>query len=306
MHPKSVVALELLELFQEIQRHGTISAAARHLDMSPSLATRKLASLERALQTPLFLRTTRKMRLTEGGAVLLAWAQATLEGYAQVSENLEGLKGELAGPIRIAMSDHATAVFLAPFLQEFVPRFPKIQFRVSTTDSLVDLVEKGYDLALHTGLVPDSGLIAVPIQAVRRVVCAAPDYLARRGTPRTPADLLQHDCLTHAPTEPGNWFFRRGHGDPVRQPVSALISVDSYISLAELARRGLGIVRISRNAVREDLRAGRLVQVLPDYECAHQAGDAPGVWLLYPDRRLLRRTRVFVEEFSAYMKRALA
>lgn len=301
----SALTLDLLALFQEIHAKGSISAAARSLGMSPSLATRKLAAMERSMNTTLFQRTTRRMRLTEGGQVLLDWAQRTTDGYAQVEESLAGLRGEAAGVVRIAISDHASATFLAPFLQDFAPRFPKIRFTIATTDRLVNLVENGFDLALHTGLVPDSGLIGMKLHAVHRILCAAPDYLARRGTPRVPAELSAHDCLAHAPTEAVAWFFRHD-GQLLRQAIHPRISVDSYVTLAELARRGLGIVRVSRNVVREDLKAARLVQLLADYACAYPRGDEPAVWMLYPERRLPRRSRVVIEEFGLYMKRALA
>jgi len=301
----SALTLDLLELFQTIHARGSISAAARSLGISASLATRKLAAMERSLNTTLFQRTTRRMRLTEGGQVLLEWAQRTTDGYAEVAESLAGLRGEAAGIVRIAISDHASATFLAPFLQEFAPRFPKIRFTIATTDRLVNLVENGFDLALHTGFVPDSGLIGVKLHSVHRVICAAPDYLSRRGTPCALAQLSAHDCLAHAPTEAGVWFFRHD-GQLLRQAVNPRITVDSYVTLAELARRGLGIVRVSRNVVREDLKAARLVQLLEDYECAYPEGDEPAVWMLYPERRLPHRARVFIEEFGLYMKRALA
>jgi molybdate transport repressor ModE-like protein len=304
MLPQSTLTLELLELFREIHAQGSISAAARRLNMSPSLATRKLAAMERILQTTLFQRTTRQMRLTEAGHAVLEWAQRTLDGYAEVTESLGGLRGETAGTLRIALSDHASAGFLAPFLQEFLPRFPQIRFAISTTDRLVNLVEDGFDLALHTGQVPDSGLIGVKLNTVHRILCASPEYLARRGTPRIPGDLPVHDCLAHGPTEANVWFFKH-EGQLLRQPVSPLITVDSYVTLSELARRGLGVVRVSRNVVRDDLKGGRLVQLLDGFECAYPARDEPAVWMLYPDRRLLRRTRVFMEEFGLYMKQAL-
>lgn len=304
MHEKPAVTLDLLQLLKEIHVQGSISAAARSLDISPSLATRRLSALERAMQVSLFQRTTRRTRLTEGGRIALDWAERVLEGYDTVAEELAGLKGKIAGSVRIALSDHATGVFLAPFLREFVPRFPAVRFVVSTTDRLVNLVEDGFDLALHTGKIPDSGLIGVQVRTVHRILCASPAYLQRRGTPATIADLAAHDCITHSPTEPGTWFFRHG-GKLVRKAIEPLVTVDSYYSLIELGRCGLGIIRLSRNAVREDIQARRLIQVLPEYECAQQEGDLPAVWLLYPDRRMPRRVRVFIEEFSRYMKQAL-
>jgi DNA-binding transcriptional LysR family regulator len=194
---------------------------------------------------------------------------------------------------------------LAPFLSEFLLRYPNIKLSIATTDRLVNLVDDGFDLALHTGRVADSGLIARRIRPIMRIMCAAPEYISAHGSPSSPRDLAFHNCLIHTPTEPQAWHFTRD-GSTTRQPLNPLIAVDSYYALAEMARRGLGIARISRNVVKEDLKGGGLVQVLAEYECTTGDHEPSAVWLLYPDRRLARRTRVFIDEFSEYMKHALA
>jgi molybdate transport repressor ModE-like protein len=305
MPPRKALTLDLLELLVEIESCGSISAAARKLGLSPSIATRRLAALERAMDARLFQRTTRKVRLTEGGKAALKWARRTLGDFADLSEEIDDLKGQPAGVIRIAMSDHAAAVFLPPFLKEFAPRYPKIRYQLETTDHLVNPMEHGYDVALHSGLIPDSSLIGIQIHAVQRLLCATPEYLARRGIPKSLADLAEHDCLAHSPSEPDNWYFQRD-GKVSAQPVKPFLTADSYLALMESVRRGLGIARISRKPIQNDLRSGRLVQVLADYQCVHQNGELPAVWILYPDRRLLRRTRVFVDAFADYMKRVLS
>lgn len=305
MPRKNALNLNLLELLVQIEDCGSISAAARKLGLSPSIATRQLAALERAMDSRLFQRTTRKVRLTESGKAALQWARRTLGDFADVSEEIDGLKGQPAGVIRVALSDHAAAVFLPPFLKEFSLRYPKIRYQLATTDHLVNPIEDGYDVALHAGLIPDSSLIGMQIRTVHRLLCASPEYLARRGTPKSPADLAEHDCLAHSPSEPDNWYFKRD-GEVIAQTVVPFLAADSYLALMESARSGLGIARISRKPVQNDLRSGRLIQVLADYECVHQNGDLPAVWIIYPDRRLLRRTRVFVEAFAEYMKRVLS
>ena len=301
---KTTPTLDLLELLVEIEDGGSISAAARKLGLSPSIATRRLAALERAMDSRLFQRTTRKVRLTESGRVALKWARRTLGDYAEVAEEIGDLRGQPAGVIRVALSDHAAAVFLPPFLREFAQHYPKIRYQLATTDHLLNPIEHGYDVALHAGLVPDSSLIGIQINPVHRLLCASPDYLARRGTPRAPADLASHDCLAHSPSEPDTWYFQR-HGRLTKVHVAPFLAADSYLALMESARSGLGIARISRKPVQNDLRSGRLVEVLADFRCVHQNGEVPATWILYPDRRLPRRTRVFVEAFTDYMKRVL-
>ena len=304
-HPSADgISLPLLELFVRVHRTGSISAAARELNLSPSLATRKLAALERAMQARLFDRTTRSVRPTEAGRMAYDWARGVVDGYVEVSDDLSSLEGQPRGLPRISMSEYAATVFLPPFLAEFAALHPDIRYSVSTTDLLVNPASDGYDVAIHSGRVPDSQLVGVHVRSVQRVLCASPEYLARRGTPQTPAALAEHACLVHAPTEPSTWYFR--HGDTlVRQPIEPWLSGDSYLSLIDLARRGLGIARISRNTVRDDLRRGRLVQLMPEFRCVYQTGELPGVWILYPNRRMMNRTRVFVDAFTRYLERVL-
>jgi LysR family transcriptional regulator, transcriptional activator for dmlA len=299
------VNMDLLRLFDRVAALGSIAAAARELDLSPSLATRRVAALESSLRTRLFQRTTRSIKLTEGGAIALQWARGALGSYAEVADDLAAVEGRPSGQVRVALSEYAALQFLPGFLGEFAPRYPEIRFDFTTTDSVVKLVEEGYDVAVHSGLIPDASFVGVRLRDVQRVLCAAPAYLERRGAPRRLEDLAAHHCLVHAPTEVKNWFFRRGRR-LTGQPVNPYILADDYLVLIELARQGLGIIRISRNAVREDLRSGRLVQVLPEYQCVYSTGELPGIWVIYPNRRLLYRTRVFVDALTAYLEKALS
>lgn len=296
--------MDLLRLFERIAELGSIASAARELDVSPSLATRRIASLERALSTRLFQRTTRSVKLTEAGGIALKWAKSALENYTKVTDDLAAVTGRPSGLIRLALGEYAALVFLPKFLAEFANRYPEIRFAITTTDSVVKLVEQEYDVAVYSGLIPDSSFVGIRVFDVQRILCASPAYIQQRGQPTRLEDLSEHDCLVHTPTEQKNWFFRRTKR-LVGQPLNQYIFVDDHLVLIELARNGLGIIRISRNAVREDLRSGRLVQVLPEYQCVYSTGELPGMWILYPNRRLLLRTRVFVEALTKYMEKAL-
>lgn len=298
------VSMDLVRLFVQVAAKGSIAAAARELDVSPSLATRRLVALERALKTRLFQRTTRSVKLTEGGGIALRWATDALENYARVSDDLAAAEGRPAGLIRIAATEYAAMVVLPRFLAQFGVRFPQIRFSIATTDSIVKLVEEGYDVALHSGLVPDANVVGVRLRDVRRILCASPVYLRRRGVPSKLKDLTQHDCLVHGPTEPKNWFFKRRQR-LTGQAVNAYVTLDDHLALVAMARSGLGIIRVSLNAVREDLHSGQLVQVLPEYECVYPTGELPGMWIMYPNRRLPFRTRVFVDALTRYLRNGL-
>jgi DNA-binding transcriptional LysR family regulator len=299
------VTMDLLLLFVRIAELGSIAGAARELDISPSFATRRVAALERALGTRLFQRTTRSVKLTESGGIALKWARNALENYSKVTDDLAAVEGQPSGLIRVALGEYAALVFLPKFLSDFAHRYPEIRFTITTTDSVVKLVDEGYDVALHSGLIPDASFVGIRLYDVQRILCASPGYIQHRGMPKRLEDLSEHNCLVHAPSEEKNWFFEHNKR-LMGQPLNQYILADDYLVLIELARNGLGIIRISHNAVREDLRSGRLVQILPEYQCVYPTGELPGMWIIYPNRRLLLRTRVFVDALTKYMEKALA
>src|SRR3954469_1367080 len=145
------VSLDAVELFLAVAKCGTISLAARELGMVPSVATRKIAALEAALKTRLFERTTRRIHLTEAGAVALDWATGIIEGYETLADRLAALQESPSGLIRLVMNEYIGTVLLPPFLADFTKRYPKIRYTLTLTDGLVDPDERGYDVAVHSG-----------------------------------------------------------------------------------------------------------------------------------------------------------
>ena len=292
--PKPPVSLDLAKLFTLVARIGTIAGAARALDMDASLATRKLAQLEAALGARLVERTTRSLKLTEAGHVALAWANEAVESFENATDEVASLQERPSGVVRLAVAQYTALQYLPRLLAEFCADYPEVRLVLSTTDSLVNLVDDGYDVAIHSGQIPASGMVGKRLREFQRILCASPDYLAAHGMPARPEDMASHDCLVHSANEPRNWCFRRG-ASLVSQPVRARVESDNYAVLLELARQSLGILRVSENLVLEDIRAGRLVQVLPAYKCVYPNGELPGLWILYPSRRLPYRTRLFVD-----------
>jgi LysR family transcriptional regulator, transcriptional activator for dmlA len=295
-----VIDLQLIVLFVTIARSATIAAAARQVNISPSLATRRLALLEAALHTRLFERTTRALHLTEAGRRTLEWAEAVLSSYNVLRDDLSLRDHAPEGPIRLAVSDYVASMLLPAFLVKFMKKYPRITFDIRTTDQLVNPVAQGFDVALHSGFMPDSSLIGVRVRPVQRVLCASPGYLAQAPELAQTADLASHVCLTHGASESQEWFFEHG-GCVNGQKLSHRLSVDSFLALLQFALSGLGIARISRNVVRRQLDEGSLVQLLPDYRCVQPNGDTPAMWLIYPSRKLPYRVRTFVTEMQEYL-----
>ena len=302
---KLPVSIDLLRLFVRVAERGSIAAAARELNVSPSLATRHVAAMEKTLNVRLFQRTTRSVKLTEPGAVALRWARQTLSSYDTVYDELGSIATRPSGTIRLAINQYAGATLLPRILDDFCREYPEIRFSIATTDSMVNPVNEGFDLAIHNGSVPDSSLIGVRILEFRRVICASPDYLARHGTPTRPEDLGKHPCLVHSTHEPLNWFFRRGKR-LTAQPVNRYIEADNHNLLLEFVRQGLGIARLGDLLVKSDLASGRLVELMPEYKCVYSTGELPGMWLLYPNRDLLFRTRLFIDFLTGSFARLSA
>ena len=298
---KSRLSLELLSLLLTVVNEGTISAAARRWNIAPSLANRKIAALERELQTRLFDRTTRRIHLTDAGESVVDWARQVLQGHARLTEDLSLRREALSGTIRLVTNEYVCTIMLPPFFAAFSRRYPSIRYDVRMTDALVGADDRDYDVAVHSGKVPDSALKGIRVRDVQRVLCASPAYLKRAGIPRDLRDLEHHDCLGHQQTANGIWTFER-RGKIFRQAVTQIFLVNSYLPLVELARSGMGIIRTSRGSVQSDLESGALVEILSEFRCVHPDGSVPGTWILYPDGRMVQRTKTFIAELSEYLK----
>ncbi len=291
---RPAVSLDLAKLFVLVARAGTIAGAARALNMDASLATRKLAQFEAALGARLVERTTRSLKLTDAGRVALAWATEAVDAFDNATDEVASLQGRPSGVVRMAVAQYTAIQYLPRLLSEFCAAYPDVRLVLDTTDSLVNLVDGGYDVAIHTGQVSSSNMVGKRLREFQRILCASPAYLAARGEPASPDELAQHDCLVHKANEPRQWCFRR-KGRMITQAIRARVESDNYAVLLELARQSLGILRVSEGLVADDLRAGRLVQVLPDFKCVYPNGELPGLWLLYPNRQVPHRTRLLID-----------
>lgn len=301
---KEAIDLQLIELFVAIARSRTIAAAARQFNISPSLATRRLAALERALHVRLFQRTTRSLHLTDTGQSVLMWAEGVINGYGDLRDELSRKIAEPEGLIRLAVSDYAASMLLPGFLHGFMARHPRISFDIRTTDHLVNPVDHEFDVSIHSGFMPDSSLIGIPVRPVQRILCASPSYLAQTLRLQHPRDLLDHVCLAHGATENLEWFFKK-NGTIIGQKIQHRLCVDSFLALLQMALKGIGIIRISRNVVRAQLADGSLVHLMPEWRCVQPGGELPSMWVIYPNRQLPYRVRAFVGAIQSYLETSL-
>lgn len=292
--------LKIVQLLARTAALGSISAAAAELGMSSSLASRHLAALERELGARLLQRTTRSMKVTPAGELVVQWAQRSMTDYAAMRDALGAAQGRPAGLVRVACTEYLAHTVVADVLAEFAQHHPLIEVSVVTTDRAVQLGEGQVDLALHVGAPPDSNVAVRRLREVRTVLCASPGYLAEKGAPSEPADLAQHRCLAHSTYEPINWFFRRG-SELIVHTLRPHVTTNSTSTLHQLALRGVGIARLSGRLCAADLASGALVSLLPDYAQTLANGELPSVWMIFPDRHLLQRVRLVADAITQRM-----
>jgi DNA-binding transcriptional LysR family regulator len=250
----------------EVVDAGSLSAAGRKLGMPLATVSRKLSELEAALKTRLLIRSTRQLTLTESGRGYVAACRRILE---DVNEAQRAAAGEYTAP-RGELIVTAPVVFgrlhVLPVLTGFLQAYPEVNIRLALGDRNLNLLEDHVDLALRIGTLPDSGLIATQLGSLRRVVCASPAYLSRKGTPRCLQDLATHDCVSFDLFAVGDtWRFQVEDADKV-VPIHPRLTVSTAEAAIDAAIAGLGVTCVLSYQVESALRAGDLVLVLESFE----------------------------------------
>lgn len=291
-----------IALFLRVLDTGSISAAARSLDLSPALASQRLKRLEDALGVRLLHRTTRRLHPTPEGLRLAGEGRALVEAFDGLAGSLRESGGQaVGGTLRVTMSASFGRQHVSPRLPLFLAAHPGLQLSVHMSDQQVDLVREGFDLAIRIGDLDDSQLVGRQIAANPRVLVASPDYLARRGAPVTPEDLLAHDCLVLVGSRgrQDRWQLLDGTGAETTVSVAGTLESNLGEVLRDAALAGVGIAMHALWHVADDLHTGRLARVLPMY-----APPVTGIHAVMPDRIFVPpRTRAFVAflqtEFAA-------
>jgi DNA-binding transcriptional LysR family regulator len=282
-----------LSLFLRVLDLGSSSAAARSLDLSVAVASQRLKRLERELGVRLLHRTTRQLHATPEGAALAEQGRALVEDLEALTGGLRQSATEVSGTLRVTIPASFGQQYISPLLPEFLALHPRVKLSVNLNDQILDLVGSGFDLGIRVGALGDSGLVARQLATNRRVLCASPDYLRQHGTPRTPADLATHDCLLLVGRQGRQdvWRFTDRKGREIAQRVQGRFESNQGELLRDAVVAGLGIALHSVWHVHEQLRAGRLQVLLPDYPIA-----ATGIHAVMPQRRLVPpRVRAFVD-----------
>jgi DNA-binding transcriptional LysR family regulator len=276
-------------LFTEVVAAGVTGAAAR-LGVRKSTVSRRLAALEARLGARLLERSTRKLRLTELGRSYHAQCTRLVAEARAVNEAVSEARGTPHGTLRVATFS-LLGELLTPLVSEFLLRHPQVGVELSLAQSHVDLLAEDYDVALRTGPLPDSSLVARRLGSLRTGYYASPAYLGRRGTPRTPDELQAHECVLLAEAGTDEVWFFTGPRRARTVPVQGRLRVPSVRAGHAAVRAGLGLVQLPTSLVAEDLRAGVLVPVLERF-------TPPGipVFAVYPSsRHLPSKVRAFLD-----------
>jgi DNA-binding transcriptional LysR family regulator len=285
--------------FVRVVEDGSLSAAARAMPTSLTAVSRTIAALEARYGTQLMVRTTRRLALTDAGRLLYERAKSVLAEIRDLETSLSSSQGQPSGRLRVSAPTLMGRLLIAPLLPELLRLYPALSVDLLLLDRAVNLIEEDIHVALRIGRLPDSQLIARRLGDLSMIVCASPDYLQRRGTPQTPADLARHDCLVFSES-PGTaeWRFRSPDGGEDRVRVAGRLRINSLDALVAAADAGTGIVRVPSWQIEGDIAAGRLTRLLAAYEL-----PATAVHLLFPPQRLgSPRTRAFVDHLVAHWK----
>ncbi|WP_332877756.1 LysR family transcriptional regulator [Massilia sp. S19_KUP03_FR1] len=296
--------IDVMKIFVRVAELGSFTQAADSLGLAKASTSAAVRELEAELGTRLLQRTTRKVTMTQDGLAFYERSRDMLAELDELQSMFQQGDAGLSGRLRVDLPVAIARNIVIPALPAFLELHPRLQLDLSSTDRLVDVVQEGFDCILRVGWLADSSLVARPLGAFPMVNCASPAYVARFGTPASPADLARHRLVDYAPALGGRAaLFEYMEGGARRSiEVPAALAVNNSDAYQSACVAGLGLIQAPLSGIAAMLADGRLVSVLPDY-CA-----APmPVTLLYPSRRhLSRRARGFMDWLAEVMAPHLA
>ena len=287
-----------MSAFVAVVDAGGFSAAARQLGMPLATVSRKVAELEEQLHVQLLTRTTRRVTLTETGQQFLKTCRRVLDEISEAERLASGEYEAPRGDLVVSAPIVLGRVYLEPIITEFLDVYPDVDVVLRLTDSVVNLIEEGVDVAVRVGRLPDSSLKAVRVGQIRYVVCASPNYLSQYGVPSKPKDLSRHKCVTFTGLETvREWTFRSGEQID-RYAIRSRLAVNTAEAAADAAIAGVGITRLLCYQVSNAIYDGRLKLLLRHYE----PKPSP-VSLVYPSARLVpQKLKAFVDFVAPRLK----
>jgi DNA-binding transcriptional LysR family regulator len=295
--------LHAMSAFVHVMDGGSFTAAAEHMGITKAQVSRLVTLLENRLQTKLLHRSTRRIAATGVGERYLEQCKTILDLVAQAEGEAGGVGRELSGRLRVMSMAAFGNRYVTPLVSRFCAEHPRVTLEYSASQNLPDLLAEGVDVSIYVAqALPDSALVARKLGRMVSVLCAAPDYLERRGTPQQPAELARHTCLRLVNSSfSSRWELDSGDQHVILEPQGPLIGNTTEV-LLDSALRGLGIALLPAYSVVDDLRSGRLTQVLPAWR-----SPEIGVFALLPSGRFVdAKTRAWIDLLKQDLPPAIA
>lgn len=295
------ILLGSIELFCSTAELGSFTAAAAAAGVTPAAVSRAISRLESRLGVRLFVRTTRTLKLSDAGREYYEQCRAALNQLVEAERLVTGRQSAPSGVLRISMPTPYGHYRVLPLLPEFSRRYPEVSVEFHLSNRNIDFADEGFDLAIRGRAPEDSTMISRQLEDAELVVVAAPDYLARAGTPRQPDDLKAHNCIQFVLPSNGRnipWLFRED-GQDIELPTSGLYGcAEDILGAVTLTRAGGGVFQTYRYIVADDLKTGRLVELMPQ-----SGGRSRPFCLIYPHaRHVPLRVRVFVDFLVEHLR----
>jgi DNA-binding transcriptional LysR family regulator len=283
--------------FFHIASEGSITAAATRMGVAKSTLSSQLTLLEKETEVRLFHRNTRKMTLTDAGQQLFFHAKKVKKALRDAKLSIEGHSEEITGKVTVAGAVDSGSNLLPPLIGSFYSKHPRVTVELRTSNTLIDLVAEGVDIAFRTGVQVDSSLIAMEVSSFKPVLVVSPSFIDRQGEPNHPKEIDQYFCLVHQSATTWHLSHSSSGQTETAHPTARFVS-DSLATINDLAINGLGVAALPDYRVRENLSSGKLVQILTDWHFA----KIP-YFMVYPNRMAASRAaRALIEHSREYFK----
>jgi DNA-binding transcriptional LysR family regulator len=283
--------------FRAIVQHKNLTKAGKELGLSTSIVTRRLVRLEKSLNTRLIQRTTRQLHLTEAGELFLAETNNIMQALEVSKDVVKNLNKEVTGMLKVGLPPNLSYLYVSKMLHKFIAQYPNINIQIATGNHLLGLLANGFDLIIHAGVLPDSDFYFKKIGSWKKIFFASPDYLNKNGIPTSPAELKLHNCIDHADNYERAWEY--SENNIIKKVIiNSKVRVDNNFDIRQLALNGIGIAHLSKCAVYDDLKQGRLISILEDFQTPEFETFA-----VYPSKKFInKKTQVFLEFVDDLLK----
>lgn len=293
-----------LSVFIEVVRRGSFAAVAKDRNVDPSSISRLIAGLEEELSIRLFQRSTRQLVLTEGGRIYFERIEPLIEELQRACAAARDAGAGLSGTLRISTTVAFGQICIVPLLAEFRASYPGLTLELLLTDLNLDLIGERIDVAIRLGPRLDVGYVAAKLFPTRYRVCASPAYIAREGSPSTPAQLAKRKCVVFdLPGFRDRWLFRDKSGEVTEVPIASDLRLSSALAIRQCVLDGLGPTLIGHWNVDSDLADGLLIDLFPEYSVTATDFET-AAWIIYPSRSYLpAKVRAFIDFIRERLRR---